>query len=498
MNFYISEKPLKIADLKKSMTFPRAGACVSFEGWVRNHNEGKSVEFLEYEAYEVLCQKEAENILDETKKRYQVVDVKCVHRVGSLNIGDVAIWIGATAVHREEAFRACQYVIDEVKLRLPVWKKEHYSTGEAEWVNCQECYKHSHHYHCDSEELQFYSRQANLLDKNSQRVLKASKAVVVGAGGLGCPALRVLAGAGVGSVSIIDGDNLEISNLHRQNLYSFHDVGKNKARLAEEVIRKYNPFIRVQPLDERVSLNNVEEILEGAGIVLDCTDNFKTTYLLHDYCRYHKIPLVQASLYKNEGEIEFFSNERKTPCLRCYAPKIPSETCTGKCEDVGVFAYTTEVIGSLQAKIAIDFLVGKEVNVGKVVVHLDEFRIQKFRVKRNKECPFCSGEVYKLNRNEFIDPEWDIDYPSDRPAHFTWVDIREPGERLPLSQAMNLSKNIPLSEKTKIFSLDKHKSYIFFCQKGMRSTFLVRELRERGFARAYSLKGGVEGVSRPN
>lgn len=137
--FSLSSEPILRDSLAASLANDRAGALATFEGWVRNHNEGRAVVLLEYEAFEPLSRKEAERILQEAMERFNIVKIACVHRIGALEVGDIAVWIGVTAEHREAAFKACQYIIDEIKVRLPIWKKEHYTDGSSEWVNCREC-----------------------------------------------------------------------------------------------------------------------------------------------------------------------------------------------------------------------------------------------------------------------------------------------------------------------------------------------------------------------
>ncbi len=128
----------------KSFITPECGAVVTFEGRVRNHNEGQSVDSLEYEVYDTLALKEGEKILKEAKKKFDVLDVFCVHRVGHLQIGDLAVWIIATSKHRREAFKACEFIIDAVKDTVPIWKKEYYSDKslESKWVFCAEDHNH--------------------------------------------------------------------------------------------------------------------------------------------------------------------------------------------------------------------------------------------------------------------------------------------------------------------------------------------------------------------
>ncbi len=136
MTFSIGSEPLDGATLRSGLLRHDAGACVVFEGWVRDVNEGRPVNRLEYEAYEPLAVKEGETILAEARERFGLLDAVCVHRVGALELGDVAVWVGVVSGHRDAAFAACRYIIDEVKARVPIWKKEHYAEGDSGWVNC--------------------------------------------------------------------------------------------------------------------------------------------------------------------------------------------------------------------------------------------------------------------------------------------------------------------------------------------------------------------------
>jgi molybdopterin synthase catalytic subunit len=150
--FRLTPQAIDIAPLRAELADPACGGYACFEGWVRDHNEGQQVTRLEYEAYEVLALREGARIVDEARQKFAVPQLLCVHRTGSLEIGDVAVWVGATAPHRDEAFRACRYVIDEVKHRVPIWKKEHYVSGDSGWVNCERCaaepdHSHAHHDH---------------------------------------------------------------------------------------------------------------------------------------------------------------------------------------------------------------------------------------------------------------------------------------------------------------------------------------------------------------
>ena len=140
----ISEAPIDTAKFAHSLGDPRAGGYVAFEGWVRNENEGHEVLRLEYEAYEPLSIKEGEKIVAEARARFPFFHARVVHRTGLLELGEVAVWVGVVSKHRDEAFKACRYIIDELKVRLPIWKKEHYVNGDSGWVNCERCASHAH------------------------------------------------------------------------------------------------------------------------------------------------------------------------------------------------------------------------------------------------------------------------------------------------------------------------------------------------------------------
>jgi molybdopterin synthase catalytic subunit len=145
--FAFSKSALTPDAYRASLEDPAAGGYAAFEGWVRNHNEGHAVTRLEYEAFEALANKEGERIVSEAMQRFGVIRAACVHRIGALAIGDLAVWVGVSSRHRAEAFAACRYIIDEVKHRVPIWKKEHYVNGDSGWVNCERCAQPHEHAH---------------------------------------------------------------------------------------------------------------------------------------------------------------------------------------------------------------------------------------------------------------------------------------------------------------------------------------------------------------
>lgn len=133
--FQLSDTAINIEPLRDSLHHEAAGAYASFEGWVRDHNEGRAVRGLHYEAYAVLAEKEGERIVEDALEKFDIVEARCVHRIGELRIGELAVWVGVSAAHRGAAFDACRHIIDQVKSRVPIWKQERYREGDAGWLH---------------------------------------------------------------------------------------------------------------------------------------------------------------------------------------------------------------------------------------------------------------------------------------------------------------------------------------------------------------------------
>jgi molybdopterin synthase catalytic subunit len=141
--FSLQELALEPLQLQQALRHPACGGYVAFEGTVRDHNDGRTVRHLEYEAFAPLAVSEGERILREACERFGVERALCAHRTGVLQIGELAVWVGVGATHRGEAFEACRYIIDQVKQRVPIWKKEHYLDGDSGWVNCEHAHPHA-------------------------------------------------------------------------------------------------------------------------------------------------------------------------------------------------------------------------------------------------------------------------------------------------------------------------------------------------------------------
>lgn len=475
MPFEITSQPISVVAAPDSHT----GAVVTFDGIVRDLNDGLPVQALEYEAFEPLAVAEGERILTEARGKFGLVDVTCVHRVGRLAIGDVAVRVIAFGVHRREAFEACEYVIDEVKARVPIWKKEHYASGDSGWINAQKPIDEAPDPRFEAE---YYARQMRLpqVGEAGQQKLRESRILVVGAGGLGSPALLYLAAAGVGTIGIADDDSVDLSNLHRQILYAAQDFGKPKASLAAARLQALNPSVRYVTHQERVSSSNSDRLLEEYDLVLDGSDNFQTKFLLNAACVRAGKPLIAASIYQFEGQLLTVLPEGEGGCLSCLWPETPAADCVGSCADVGVLGAVPGVLGAMQAVEALKMLLELPVPSSSALLTVDLMTgsMHRLRRTRNPLCPVCgSGEAIseglEIEAKGWSDLTW-----------FRVVDIRELHETPEITGV----ERMPLSEFDPFGVVGRT---VLVCASGRRSLTLARQLRADGFADVFSLVGGV-------
>jgi adenylyltransferase/sulfurtransferase len=546
--FRFSHSAIDPQSLRVELEDPTAGGYAAFEGWVRNHNEGQAVTKLEYEAFEALANKEGERIVKEALERFGVVKAACVHRVGALAIGDMAVWVGVSSRHRAEAFAACRYIIDEVKHRVPIWKKEHYVTGDSGWVNCERCAEHAHehvhagdgqsaahhahaHVHVSASETTLspgrgqgegsalgaqsptplppssqpsprgrrsnrpdYSRQIALRDvgEAGQAKLSAARVLVVGAGGLGVPVLTYLAGAGVGTIGIVDGDTLDASNLHRQTLYALADVGQPKATLAAERLRALNPEVNARAHVERFTATNAAGLLADYDLVVECSDNFATKFLVNDAALAAHKPAIFASVYQYEGQLQVYRATDDSSCLRCIWPEATRDGLVGNCAEAGVLGPVPGVLGTLQSLEALKMLLGLPGLTNEMVlIDLSTLEQRKLRTSRRLDCDHSL-----LIASHAPDADLEVNYTDLGRASsegFKLIDVREAEEvsASPIPGATAI--HIPLATLLGSHDdLDRNERYLLICARGARSRAAAEHLREHGFEQAYSLKGGLE------
>jgi molybdopterin/thiamine biosynthesis adenylyltransferase/molybdopterin synthase catalytic subunit/rhodanese-related sulfurtransferase len=514
--FRFTRGPIDVAAMRAQLADPSAGGYAAFEGWVRNHNEGLAVRHLEYEAFEALAVKEGERIVAEAKQRFGIEHAACVHRIGDLQVGAMAVWVGVSSRHRHEAFLACRYIIDEVKHRVPIWKKEHYENGDSGWVNCERCassatvgadtdgqavlaHAHKHDQHAGLRPD--YSRQMSLrqIGAAGQAKLRASGVLIVGCGGLGVPVMSYLAGAGIGRMTLVDADTLEASNLHRQTLYALADVGQSKAQLAAERMRALNPDVEVCALSARLDAGSAPDLITQHDVVIDCTDNFSSKFLLNDLCVKLRKPVVFASVYQYEGQLQVVRPDGA--CLRCIWPEATRDGLVGNCAEAGVLGPVPATLGSLQALEVLKLLLDLPGQLRDEMLMFDLLTLTTthLRTTRSDDCP--KHAIEQANRAvarigaDATDIEIEFESLSAaQSAGFEIIDIREPRELADVPTPAASTRHIPMAQLLAApAALGPKRPILLVCASGRRSLAAAQKLREQGQQSVHSWRGGIAG-----
>jgi sulfur-carrier protein adenylyltransferase/sulfurtransferase len=357
-----------------------------------------------------------------------------------------------------------------------------------------------------SSEMARYSRQMIIPEVGSegQMKLKSGSALVVGVGGLGAPAATYLAAAGVGRIGLVDRDEVELSNLQRQTLYSQKDVGMLKVTAAADRLREMNPEIKVVRHNVTLDSSNAMEVLGGYDVVIDGTDTFPTRYLINDACALLGKPDVYASVLRFDGQASVFDASRG-PCYRCLFPRPPPPGSVPSCAEAGVVGVLTGIMGSVQAAQAINILlgVGSPLTGRLLVFDARNTSFTELRIKKNPGCPLCGNEpsITKLiDYDDFcgISKEAEGDEVSplvvkqwiDSGRGVSLLDVREPFEfRICRLEGAEL---LPLRELPRRFAdLDKDAEYVVYCHTGVRSRTAVGMMKAAGFRKARNLTGGI-------
>jgi molybdopterin/thiamine biosynthesis adenylyltransferase len=242
----------------------------------------------------------------------------------------------------------------------------------------------------NKEEIVYYSKQMLLpeIGKSGQEKLKNARVLVVGAGGLGCPVLLYLAAAGIGTIGIADFDKVDQTNLQRQILYSTNDIGRNKAVVATEKIKNTNPYIRVEAIRQKLEVINALDLIGSYDIVVDCSDNIETRYLINDACVLNNKPFVYGGIHKFEGQVAVFnfkSSGYEGPTYRCVFPEPHPEESLLNCAQTGVIGTVPGIIGTLQANEGIKLITGiGSICSGRMLI-LNALTLQfsEIKIKRN-------------------------------------------------------------------------------------------------------------------
>ena len=365
-----------------------------------------------------------------------------------------------------------------------------------------------------AEELNRYSRHLVLKDfgVENQLKLRSAKVLVVGAGGLGCPVLLYLAAAGIGTLGVIDSDNLEVSNLQRQILYSMSDLGKNKALAAADRLKGLNPVIKIQAIPERLTSKNAIDLLRSFDVIVDGTDNFPTRYLINDACVLLDKPFVYGSILEFEGQAAVFNVRKEDGTFsanyRDIFPEPPSADTVPNCEQAGVLGVLPGLIGCIQANEVIKIITGiGEVLCDKLMI-LDSATMQQTIIRISNHnthdqihglidyedfCGISAGKNKSLNDKILSMKEvtvQELKKMMDSNADFQLIDVREPHEY----DICNLNGElIPMSDiPNSVDKIARDKQVVLHCRSGKRSGDMLLWLeKNHGFTNLYNLKGGV-------
>lgn len=376
------------------------------------------------------------------------------------------------------------------------------------------------------DEFARYSRHLGLAEigEHGQTRLKRSSVLIVGAGGLGSPALLYLAAAGVGRLGIADFDTVDVTNLQRQVLHDTTAVGRRKTDSARQRIEALNPFVQVETFDEELTAANALDVIRHYDVVIDGTDNFKTRYLTNDACVLLGRPNVYGSVLRFEGQASVFATP-DGPCYRCLFREPPPPGLVPSCAEAGVLGVLPGLVGTIQATEAIKLILGAGDTLAGRLLLIDAWRM-RFRtihVRRDPECPacgtreltalidydeFCAARPGQADATPVADPPRDEWRSSSRPGvvqnmtpgelaerlrrgeTFDVIDVREPYEwriaRIEGAQLVPLSRIALASSE-----LRRDREIVLYCHHGQRSRVAGEYLVAQGFDRIWNLTGGI-------
>jgi len=344
--------------------------------------------------------------------------------------------------------------------------------------------------------LKRYSRQVILpeIGLPGQEKLTNAKVLMIGAGGLGCPVLQYLATAGVGTIGIVDDDVIDISNLHRQILYTTADIDKPKACVAKQKLELLNPHINITAYNERFTPANAQNICNGYDLVIDGSDNFKTRYLVNDTCVALNKVLIFGSIFKFEGHVSVF-NYQDGPNYRDMFPEAPPNNEVPNCAEIGVLGVLPGIIGMYMANEAIkaicgigETLSGKFISINALDNTTSIFKVTKQEQEFTKTLGTAIAKPIPSENHEITIDELNI-WLLQTPDEIELIDVREGYE----FEDYNIGGiNIPLYElKEHIGSLPHNKKLIFCCHTGQRSKMAIQLLKPVYNGKMYSLKNGI-------
>ncbi len=370
------------------------------------------------------------------------------------------------------------------------------------------------------DEVRRYSRHLIIPDvgMTGQKRLKNAKVLVIGAGGLGSPALLYLAAAGVGTLGIAEFDEVDESNLQRQIIHGQSDVGKSKAQSARESIAEANPYVEVVLHEERLDNDNVMDVFEGYDLIVDGTDNFATRYMVNDAAYFLGIPYVWGSIYRFDGQASVFAPTlvEGAPCYRCLYPEPPPPGMVPSCAEGGVLGVLCASIGAIQVNEAIKLLTGiGDPLVGQLMIYdALEMEYRKLKVRKDPNCALCGDNPTVTGLIDYetfcgavseeaadaavgstisvVQLEHMLKERAEGTRDFVLVDVREPNEyeinKIP--DSVLIPKGDFLTGHA-LEQLPADKQVVMYCKTGVRSAETLAIVKGAGYADAVHVGGGV-------
>lgn len=365
----------------------------------------------------------------------------------------------------------------------------------------------------NQDQLRRYSRQIRLpeIGIDGQEKLKAAHVLCIGAGGLGSPILLYLAAAGIGTLGIVDFDAVDFSNLQRQIIHGTNDVGRLKTESARDTIHQINPEVHVLIHNTRITSANALELIASYDIVVDCTDNFPTRYLVNDACVLLKKINIYGAISKFEGQASVFAPHLGGPCYRCLFPEPPPPGTVPSCAEAGVLGVLPGIIGMIQATEIIKLILGRGTSLINRLLLFDalEMKFREIKLRHDPACPLCGKnptithlmdyEQLCGTRPASSSPDevtvFDMKKALENPSlGIEVIDVRDPDEYQ--IAHINGTRLIPLNTLSEhLNELAPERSYYIHCKSGMRSMRAMEFLRRNGFQNVKNVKGGIQAWS---
>lgn len=365
----------------------------------------------------------------------------------------------------------------------------------------------------DEKETERYSNHLLLreIGVKGQKRIKAAKVLVAGLGALGSPVVQYLAAAGVGTIGLADFKEVALADLQSQVAHTTRDVNRPKVASVKDKVKAINPLVKIEVHQEKLTEDNIEDVIRGYDVIVDASDNYRARYLINDACVLNGKPVVFAALFQFEGRVSVF-DAKTGPCLRCMFPAPPPKGLVPTCAEGGVFSSLPGIIGSIQAGEVLKLLIGGGESLSGEMFVYDAWNVtsRKIQVHKNEKCPVCGKNpiIYQVQGYDYDElcglkeDENEIPVESMEPQELarrlangekiTLVDVREPHER-----AINRFPGtivIPIGQLARRQNeLDPKVDTVFICREGKRSILAVNTLREAGYqGPMYNLKGGME------